>query len=200
MRGLLATRLLGGAILAVLAGAAAWALELDVTGIQSAFRMAKSPQAERTRFHAPYLLPGTVDTIERLEVITEFRRLVLLTEERLAAGDWSFSSDTRAAATALQPWKDMVAIRARIRFHPHNLYTWIPPITILIGAGPKVHEPTKLTSVPEYRIGTDPRVLVGVVVEAGFDARAVGPRMATVVVRGPGTAQVQRTVDLGSLL
>jgi len=54
MRGLLATRLLGGAILAVLAGAAAWAIELDVTGIQSAFRMAKVQAKPRPNTHEKY--------------------------------------------------------------------------------------------------------------------------------------------------
>jgi hypothetical protein len=199
MRGLLSTRLLGAAMLAGLASAGAGAIELDVTAIQSAFRMARSAEADRTRFHAPYLLPGTLDTIERLEVITEFRRLVLLTEERLAAGDWSFSSDTRAAAAAIRPWKDKLAIRARIRFHPHNVYTAPPRITIDIGAGPNMHQPINLTSDPQFRLGTVPPVLIGVVVEASFDAPAVGPRVATVIVRGPGTAKVVRTVDLRSL-
>jgi hypothetical protein len=204
----LSARLLGGAILPLcawgwilsgLAVARAGTIELDVTAIQSAFKMARSSQADRSRFHAPYLMPGTVDTIERLEVITEFRRLVLLTEERLAAGDWTFSSDTRAAAAAIRPWKDKLTIRARIRFHPHNIYTSTPPVAIVIGAGPNMHEPIAVTSDPQFRLGSDPPVLIGVVVEASFDAPAVGPRVATVIVRGPGTAEVLRTIDLRSL-
>ena len=161
--------------------------------------MARAPEADRTRFHAPYLLQGTADSIEQLEVITEFRRLVLLTEARLVAGDWTFASDTRAAAAAVGPWNGRVAIRARFRFHPHNVYTSPPPIRIVVVEGAKAHEPLTLTADPKFGLGSVPPVLIGVVVEAGFDAQAVGPRTVTIVLAGPGKAEVHRTVDLASL-
>ncbi len=199
MRCPLSTRLLAGAILSGLASAGAVGIELDAPTIRSAQNVARGTEADRTRFHAPYLLTGTVDTIDRLEVITEFRRLVLLTEERLAAGDWTFSSDTRAAVAALQPWKDKVVIRAHYRFHPHNLYTSAPPVSIVIVEGRNAHEPLKLTATPQFAMGSVPPVLTGVVVEASFDAPVIGPRTVTVVLVGPGKAEVHRTVDLGSL-
>ena len=199
MRYLLPVRLLAGAIFAGLATASFEGIELTVAAIQSAQNMARRSETDRARFHAPYLLPGTADTIERLEVITEFRRVVLVTEERLAAGDWTFSSDTRAAGAAIRPWKDKVAIRARIRFHPHHLYTSAPPINIVIGAGANVHLPIELTAKQQYGIGTDPPVMIGVIVEGSFEAATVGPRVVTVMVVGPGKAEVRRTVDLGSL-
>jgi hypothetical protein len=199
MSGVLSSRLLAGATLAAMASAGAGAIELDVSAIRSAQRIARGTEADRTRFHAPYLLPGTVDSISKLEVITEFRRLVLLTEARLAAGDWMFANDTRAAAAAARPWRDKVVLRARFRFHPHNLYIAPPPITIAIAQGANAHEPIELTADPQFGLGSVPPVLLGVVVEASFDAVAVGPRVVTVVLRGPGTAEVHRTVDLGSL-
>ena len=199
MRGVLSSRLLAGAILAAIASSGAGAIGLDVTAIRSAQKIARGTEADRKLFHAPYLLPGTLDSISELEVITEFRRLVLLTEARLAAGDWTFASDARAAAAATQPWKDKVVVRARFRFHPHNIYTSPPPINIVIVQGAHAHQPLKLTADPQFSFGSGPPVLIGVVVDASFDAPVVGPRAVTVVLVGPGAARVHRTVDLGSL-
>jgi len=201
LRRSLLSRLLAGAVLAgsSIAGSSAGDAELDITAIRSAQRMARATEAERTRFHAPYLLQGTPDTIGQLEVITEFRRLVLLTEGRLVAGDWTFASDTRAAAAAVMPWNGKVAIRARFRFHPHNIYTSAPPINIVLVEGPRAHEPLKLTADPQFGLGSVPPVLTGVVVEASFDAQAIGPRTVTIVLVGLGIPEVQRTVDLASL-
>lgn len=198
MHHILSVRLLGSVVFAALASAGFGGIELDVAAIQSAQRMARSSAANRSRFHAPYLLPGTPDTIERLEVITEYRRMVLITEERLAAGDWSFSNDTRAAGAAIRPWKDKLAIRARIRFHPHNTYATPPTISIVIGESPNAHQPIQLKTDQEYGFGDKP-ALMGMVVEASFDAPAVGPRVVPVIVFGPGTAEVRRTLDLATL-
>jgi hypothetical protein len=187
---LLACAVLAGAAGSSIAGAAAGDTELDITAIRSAQRMARATEAERTRFHAPYLLEGTPDTIEQLEVITE---------GRLLAGDWTFASDTRAAAAAVKPWNGQVAIRARFRFHPHNIYTSPPRISIVLVEGARAHEPLKLTADPQFGLGSVPPVLTGVVVEASFDAQAVGPRTVTIVLVGTGIPEVQRTVDLASL-
>src|SRR5204862_4399305 len=70
-----------------LAFAVALVITLGSTEIERAQQMARSREAERAQFHRRYLfdLPG--DTVTQLEVITEFRRLVMITEDHLRLGD-----------------------------------------------------------------------------------------------------------------
>jgi hypothetical protein len=50
----------------------------------------RRPDAERARFHSRYEFRVGDPTVERIEVITEFRRVVLAVEERVRFGDHLF--------------------------------------------------------------------------------------------------------------
>jgi hypothetical protein len=69
--------------------AVAIALVVAVGGaeIERAQQVARSRDSERAQFHRKYFfdLPG--DTVTQVEVITEFRRLVMITEDHLRVGD-----------------------------------------------------------------------------------------------------------------
>ena len=121
-----------GAVLTglVAVGQAAIDLVVGPAAIEQALRLARSSEPERARFHTAYALSVSEPLVERLEIITEYRRMVLIAEERLAAGDWTFAGSVRAAEEALRPWKQKLTVRARIRFPPLHAYPNVPPISI----------------------------------------------------------------------
>src|SRR5918995_1375322 len=104
--------------------AAVQALDLDVTvqDIDRALSIARSTDGERARFHATYIKKLNTPFIESVEVVSEYRRVVLLTEERIRKGERMFAYSTTLAQQALGPWKTRVSIVARVRFHPQNNY------------------------------------------------------------------------------
>jgi hypothetical protein len=153
-------------------------IDLDVTlqDIDRALTIARSTDAERARFHAPYILTIDDPFVERIEIISEFRRVVLLAEEHAARGDRAFTYSTTLAQKAVEPWKHRVAIAARLRFHPLNAYVDVPPAEIVLDANPSsrigvLTQP--ILALPSARSG-DRLPLLGAVVEGVFDALAVG--------------------------
>ena len=63
-------------------------------------------------------MPFKDDTIEQLEVITEFRRFVLAAEEELKGGNWmmgrgGYDQKGRSLKEILRPFAGQVSIRAR---------------------------------------------------------------------------------------
>ena len=107
--------------------------------IAYAFAIANGSEASRALFHAPYRISVDDPLVEHLEIITEFRRFVIAAEEQLKAGNWmmargGFDSSGRTLKDLLRPLIGQVSIRARLRFHPHNSYTTLPPFDILLGA------------------------------------------------------------------
>ena len=75
--------------------------------------------ADRARFHRPYVVSLTgVGTdffaIKTVEVITEFRRLELIAEEHARLNDNFARAGLRDAEEAIDPWKGLVWIVARL--------------------------------------------------------------------------------------
>jgi hypothetical protein len=137
-----------------------------------------------------------------VEIITEYRRVVLLAEERVSAGDWAFGLNSRWAETALRPWKDKVSVRAHIRFHPQNVYPQVPQIDLTMGAGPDLQVPLHAATTPRYAPGNyaaRAAPLVGADAEADFDAAKVDQQVRDVVVAVQGGSEIRRAVDFGSL-
>lgn len=175
---------------------------LDAADIERALRVARGSEPERGRFHAAYLLSVTEPFVERLDVITEYRRLVLIAEQRVVAGDWMFANGLRAAEEALRAWRNKLTVKARIRFHPLKAYVRIPDISIVIDEGAGQLLPRNLTSEPQHAPLVPPnesKTLIGVVVEAYFDASAVGQRRAPIILRGPDAEDVRKLVDFAQL-
>ena len=71
-----------------------------------------------TAFHARYTVALADPTFERVEVITEFRRVVMTAEEQLKIDKlW----DVTRAKLALTPYRGLVSFVLWIKFHPQNL-------------------------------------------------------------------------------
>lgn len=181
--------------LVILAGGAI-NLDLSDRDITRAVETGISSEQARARFHAAYIIPINDPTVERLEVITPFRRLVLITEERTRFGNWLFShSGIRDPKAAIQPWRGRLSVVATLRFHPQNTFGDIPAYEIVAGGAGGPLRPldvirTSLTAPLSGRPGDFFTTLVGATVESVFDAVAVGQivRPVTVVLEGKTVA------------
>lgn len=193
---------LGVSLAASLDGLAAQ--DLTAQEIGHAMRLGRSSDTERARFHALYQIPVAEPFVESLDVVTEYRRMVLIAEERFAAGDWAFTTDARAGAEALRPWRQKLAIRMRVRFRPTDLYTkGLPAVSIIVGPSTAQVLPLSMTTDPQYALRSSPKEqftpIAGMVVEATFDAATVGRRAQPILISGPGTLELRRTVDFARM-
>jgi hypothetical protein len=175
------------------------ALKIAITpqDIDRALTIARSREADRERFHAPYIQVGNTPFIERAEVVSEFRRVVLLAEEQAARGDRLFAYSVTRATDALQVWRRRVAIIVRIRFHPQNNYVEAPPVTIRLVGNDAALIGVKRDAVlalPPGRTGEFVPVM-GAVVEGVFEAEALGQSVRDFVVELEGRELGRMTFD-----
>lgn len=177
-------------------------LALSEGDMERAQKIASGPESSRSRFHALYIQPVDDATVEQIEIITEFRRCVLVTEERLRLGDWMFSRGVRAVREALRPYRGRVSVAARLRFHPQNTFGSIPEIEAAIGASGRqpVVAPLDVirTRIDQVQTGLQPEraaPLMGALVETVFDAASVGDTVRPVSVLMNGRALALVSVD-----
>ena len=161
--------------------------------VERALSIGRAFDAERARFHKPYVVALSDPTVEQIDVVTEFRRVVLFAEEQIRQGDHTFGA--RQAERAVTPWHGRVTIVARLRFHPLNTFIASPPYDIIVGQPPIAAVDTRrialyATSGAGPKPGT-PTPLSGAIVEADFDAAAVGQewRPVRVVLEGKDVAR-----------
>src|SRR5690606_25493720 len=111
------------ALAVILASSTAGAIKLDVTrlDVERALAIARSSDAERARFHAPYIVAVDTPFVDRVELISPYRRVVLLAEQHISKGDRAFAYSITRAYEASRVWSNRVAVVARVRFHPQNV-------------------------------------------------------------------------------
>jgi hypothetical protein len=156
--------------------------------VDRALTIARSRDVERQAFHAPYIQAVNSPFIERAEVISELRRVVLLAEEQVARGDRLFAYSLTRATDALQVWRRRVAIVARVRFHPQNNYVEAPPVTIRLVGNDSALIGVKreaILALPPGRTGEFIPVM-GAVVEGVFEAEALGQSVRDFVIELEG--------------
>lgn len=199
-----ACALLAAIVSALLGAAGARALVLTPTpkDIERALKIAQAPEAQRTRFHAPYIVAVGDAVVEQVEVVTEFRRYVLLTEEQLRMGNWLFAQSPERAQEKVKPYREKVTLSARLRFHPQNTLIGVPPYEIAIG-DPAL-EPLELTRTPVNGMVSGKRgdrnaPLLGTIVEAAFNAADVGQGARPVRVSLRGEVVAAATIDFSRL-
>jgi hypothetical protein len=186
-----------------------FALVLSMSGgeIERAQQMARARDSERQQFHHRYVFDLHDDTVTQIEVVTEFRRLVLITEEHIFRGDWLFSRSVTAAEQALAPFRGMVTIRAAVRFNPLNTFITPPAYLLAISAG----EAGAATAVidtqvtPQYstpfkaRGGKTVSSLTGATLEANLPAAQLRQTSRIVAVILDGKELARTTVEFGKL-
>ena len=196
----------GAVALITIAQSQPLAVNADVTDadIQRAVTIAMGRKDVRVRFHAPYVLPIADPTVERIEVITEFRRFVMASEEQAALGNWmvargGYDARGRTLKQLVEPWRGQVAIKVVVRFHPQHRYSTVPAIDILPG------EPTVLAldvvRTPVMALAADgqPTVMTGAVIETLFGSKSFGERTLPVRVIFEGKEIARVTADFAKL-
>ena len=205
------TRLRKNAKPALIAGLAAifvcatGAIELDVSAVkmQAALNIARSPEPARVAFHKPYILTASDPTIENIEIITEYRRLVKIAETQIASGNLFFTQNLLTAGEAIGPFRQRVSIVAHLRFHPQNAYVTGPQVDVVLLDQLVPLPRLDLQTATQYALDAGPpgqRVPVtGAVAEAVYDAKVVGQDYRTIVVRIDAKDVARITIDFGRL-
>jgi hypothetical protein len=183
------------------------ALVLSMNGseIERAQQVARGRDSERQQFHRRYLFDLKDDAVTQIEVVTEFRRLVLLTEEHIFRGDWLFSRSVPSAEKALASSRGMVTIKALVRFNPLNTYITPPPYLVALGAPGGAPSTLETQVTPQYsapfkaRGGKMVSSLVGATVEADVASVRVGQAGWIVAVTLDGKELARTTVEFGKL-
>ncbi len=73
-------------------------------------------------------------TMDSAEVITEFRRAVMIVRQREALAD--FIQDAHQLSDALAPYAGLVTFVVQARLNPLNTYTSAPNYDLYVGTGP----------------------------------------------------------------
>jgi hypothetical protein len=107
------------------------------------------------------------DPIESAEIITEFRRAVLLVHERAQQGVFAISE--RDVVTGMAPYRGKIGVIVRVRLHPLNTYAKPPNYDLYISTGPSSRPvaPEKLAREPIFALGPNGSI-VGIRLEASF--------------------------------
>ena len=187
------------------AGVRATNLALTAQDIERALKIAAGPREARARFHAPYVISLNDATVEQVEVVTEFRRYVITAEEQASLGNWIVAQGGSDLAGhtlkgMLLPWKDKLSIKARLRFHPQNTFSEIPPAECVIGGSPPIRPLNTIRSPINALLSGQPFApLMGAVVETVFDATAVGQTTRPVGIAMNGQELKRLPIDFGRL-
>jgi hypothetical protein len=177
---------------------------LKTTDIERAQQVARAPDAERSRFHRPYVVMVNDATFAELEAITPFRRMVLITEDHLRRGDWMFSRSTRAGEDALAPFRELVTLVARARFSPLNTYLALPALSLAIGSPGSALDVVDTRTTPQNgpptkgRFGVGAQIL-GATLEADVPASTIRGAVRAVGLMLDGKTVAQATLDFGRL-
>lgn len=189
------------AVLLVSGHLGALKIAISPQDVDRALTIARSREAERAQFHAPYIQVVDTTFIERVEAVSELRRVVLLAEEQIARGDRRFAYSLTRATDALEVWRRRVAIIARVRFHPQNNYVDAPPVTIRLAGNDRALVGVKrdaILALPPGRTGEFVPVL-GAVVEGVFEAEALGQSVRDFVIELEGRELGRVTFDFSTI-
>lgn len=105
-------------------------VNLDRDAIDQAIIFARQAERpDRVAFHNGYLR-ASGGALRRVSVVTEYRRVVLLMEEKMRVLDRNYG--VRQMTEALKPWRGLVEIIAELQFHPQNAYVRVPLIDVLL--------------------------------------------------------------------
>jgi hypothetical protein len=189
-------------VLLALAGLPATALKIDISlpDVEQALVIARSREHERAAFHAKYIQEINAPFLDRAEVVTELRRVVLLAEERAARGDRQFSYSTTRAIDALKVWRRRVSVIARVRFHPQNNYVNVPSVMLELEGNKAALIGVQRDPIYAFpgRKGEFVPVL-GALVEGVFEAEALGQAPREFVVSLDGKELARMTFNLAAI-
>ena len=105
-------------------------VQIDQEAIDRAIVFARqATRGERQVFHDGYLRTPA-DQVRRVSIVTEYRRVVLLMEEKMRVLDRNYG--VRQMTEALRPWRGLVEVIVELQFHPQNTYVSVPLVDVLL--------------------------------------------------------------------
>jgi hypothetical protein len=192
------------AVLLVCVPAEAITLRLTPADMQRVLTLARWPttDAERARFHDRYLtvVNGPVVeyfSVQKIEVITELRRLELIAEEHARINDTFGRGGMRDVEDAIAPWRGKLTIVITLTFDPTKYITGVPAVDLVL-EGPTLVAPLDIARKGVYGSGSRP-VLIGGIVEATFDAESIGQETRPVFIHREGKPVARPVIDFGQL-
>jgi hypothetical protein len=181
--------------------AVALIVSMGASDIDRALAIARARDSERQQFHGRYVFDLKDPAVTQIEVITEFRRLVVIAEDHVLRGDWMFTRGLRAAEQALAPTRGMLTLRAQVRFNPLNVFVVLPDYALAVGSPAGALQPVDTQVMPQYstpfktRQGKTQTSLVGATLEATLPSEAIGQLARPVAVTLDGKEVTRATVD-----
>src|SRR3954463_238048 len=129
------------------------ALAPQLPDAREALRLGRTQDdALYTAFSNGYSLSPS-SPVSSAEIITEFRRAVLIVREHAQLGEFGFTE--RDLEVAMKPHLGLVTFIAEVRLHPQNTYQRMPPYEMYVstgGATPPLAAPA-LRRDPIYALG-----------------------------------------------
>jgi hypothetical protein len=149
-------------------------------------------------FNRSYELP-VHEPVDRVEIITEFRRAVLLVRDRYNIGD--FGATERDLTKLMEPYAGSVAFVAEVRLNPMHTYPRPPAYDIYVETGPSTRPlaTKKMKRDPIYPPGLGlGTAFVGVRLEATFTRADIEQAAAPMLTVTDESANVlwQARIDL----
>lgn len=158
-----------------------------------------SDQALYDAFNGAYSLPVTAP-VESAQIITEFRRAVLLVRSRVAQGDYVMSPPDLAGALA--PFRGLVTVIVDVKLNPLNTFVKAPNYDLYIATGP-VTKPLASPSLkvePIFPVGTvgPGNPITAIRVEASFVRADIvnAPRPSLMLIDQNGNLVWQSRLDI----
>lgn len=151
------------------------------------------------KFNDGYLL-ATSDVVDTAEVLTEFRRAVLVVRDHARRGDYGFTPID--VANAIKPFEGQVTFVVQTRLNPLRVFVAPPHYELFVSTGrlskPLAAKPLKRDGI--YGLGKpdSPGTLVGVRLEATFARDELEAAQAPVLTLVDERANVlwQAPIDL----
>ena len=173
-------------------------------------------EAIRTRYHEPYRIQVARPPVDYTDIVTPFRRVALLAEERAQAGRRLFQSETIAL---LGDRATLVEIFVEMTFHPLNVFVGVPAYDVeltTVASGARI-DPLRIERIPRFgarlegvplpsrfvgapSLPGESQPMLGGTVVATFSAGALNPNGVYEVVVSEKERELARVrVDVGTL-
>jgi hypothetical protein len=165
---------------------------------REALRLGRSQdEAVYGSFSQGYALP-TNAVVDSAEIITEFRRAVLIVRERARLGEFGFTE--RDLNVAMAPHLGLVTFIVQTRLNPMHTYTRPPPYELYMATGPATPplNGRDVKRTPVYPLGGMEGTLTGVRLEITLPRAAIeaAPRPELIVTDEHANVIWRSRIDL----
>ena len=180
-------------VLAVLAAATP-----QIPDARDAMRLGRTQDdALYTAFSKGYHLTPTAP-VANAEIITEFRRSVLIVREHAQRGEMGFTD--HELDNEMKPHRGLVTFIVEVNLHPLNTYQRMPSyeMYVSLGSGVAPLAAPEIKRAPVYALGGPVASLIGVRLEATFprDKIVAGPAPELIVTNETADVLWRARVDL----